>query len=132
MAGAPTPDVPIPPGDDMAMVQLHGRGLLTASGEDKTTILVSTSDTGGGAGILHTLLQPFATHKVSKGAANADLWVRCGKPNGGQRCCTMLPNAGPEYIGNWWLPRGRNLMAVLLNITKVGVFSALPTQSCGF
>jgi thiamine-monophosphate kinase len=30
MAGAPTPDVPIPPGDDMAMVQLHGRGLLTA------------------------------------------------------------------------------------------------------
>jgi thiamine-monophosphate kinase len=30
MAGAPTPDVPIPPGDDMAMVQLHGRALLTA------------------------------------------------------------------------------------------------------
>ena len=30
MAGGPTPDVPIPPGDDMAMVQLHGRGLLTA------------------------------------------------------------------------------------------------------
>jgi thiamine monophosphate kinase len=30
MAGAPTPDVPIPPGDDMAMVQFHGRGLLTA------------------------------------------------------------------------------------------------------
>jgi thiamine-monophosphate kinase len=29
-AGAPTPEVPIPPGDDMAMVQLHGRPVLTA------------------------------------------------------------------------------------------------------
>jgi chorismate mutase/prephenate dehydratase len=27
--------------------------------------LVSTSDTGGGAGVLHTLLQPLADHKVN-------------------------------------------------------------------
>ena len=30
MAGPPTPDLPIPPGDDMAMVRFHDRGLLTA------------------------------------------------------------------------------------------------------
>jgi thiamine-monophosphate kinase len=30
MAGGPTPEVPIPPGDDMAMVQFHDRALLAA------------------------------------------------------------------------------------------------------
>jgi chorismate mutase/prephenate dehydratase len=38
--------------------------LKTPTGEDKTTVLVSTSGTGG-AGVLHALLQPFATHGVS-------------------------------------------------------------------
>ncbi len=41
-----------------------GRELLASSGEDKTTVLVSTSGTEG-AGVLHALLQPFATHGVS-------------------------------------------------------------------
>ena len=39
--------------------------MLAPSGNDKTTILVSTSDTAGGAGVLHQLLQPLATHGVS-------------------------------------------------------------------
>ena len=42
-----------------------GRELLSASGDDKTTILVSTDDTAGGAGVLHSLLQPFAAHNIN-------------------------------------------------------------------
>jgi chorismate mutase/prephenate dehydratase len=37
---------------------------LTPSGKDKTTILVSASHTEG-AGVLHELLQPLATHGVN-------------------------------------------------------------------
>ena len=51
--------------DNATRFLVVGRELLAASGDDKTTILVSTSDTGGGAGILHSLLLPFATHKVN-------------------------------------------------------------------
>jgi len=51
--------------DNATRFLVIGRKLLTASGDDKTTILVSTSDTGGGAGVLHTLLQPFAKHGVN-------------------------------------------------------------------
>jgi chorismate mutase/prephenate dehydratase len=50
--------------DNTTRFLVIGRELLTASGDDKTTVLVSTSGTGG-AGVLHTLLQPFATHGVS-------------------------------------------------------------------
>lgn len=50
--------------DNTTRFLVIGRELLTASGDDKTTILVSTPGTGG-AGVLHTLLQPFATHGVS-------------------------------------------------------------------
>ena len=50
--------------DNTTRFLVIGRGLLASSGEDKTTILVSTSGTEG-AGVLHTLLQPFATHGVS-------------------------------------------------------------------
>jgi chorismate mutase / prephenate dehydratase len=50
--------------DNTTRFLVVGRNLLTASGDDKTTILVSTSGTEG-AGVLHTLLQPFATHGVS-------------------------------------------------------------------
>ena len=38
--------------------------MLAPSGDDKTTILVSTSGTGEGAGVLHQLLQPLAEHGV--------------------------------------------------------------------
>jgi len=41
-----------------------GRKLLAASGNDKTTLLVSTSDTGGGAGVLHHLLKPLAEYDI--------------------------------------------------------------------
>ena len=51
--------------DNSTRFLVVGRQLLAASGDDKTTILVSTSDTAGGAGVLHTLLQPLADHKVN-------------------------------------------------------------------
>jgi chorismate mutase/prephenate dehydratase len=46
--------------DNSTRFLVIGRELLTASGDDKTTILVSTSGTAG-AGVLHSLLQPFAS-----------------------------------------------------------------------
>lgn len=51
--------------DNATRFLVIGRKILAASGDDKTTILVSTSGTGGGAGVLHTLLQPFAKHSVN-------------------------------------------------------------------
>jgi len=51
--------------DNATRFLVIGRKLLAASGEDKTTILVSTSDTAGGAGVLHNLLQPLAAQGVS-------------------------------------------------------------------
>lgn len=50
--------------DNSTRFLVVGRGLLPASGDDRTTILVSTKGTGG-AGVLHTLLQPFSTNGVS-------------------------------------------------------------------
>jgi chorismate mutase/prephenate dehydratase len=49
--------------DNSTRFLVVGRDLLPASGNDKTTILISTSDTGG-AGVLHHLLQPLADHDV--------------------------------------------------------------------
>ena len=46
--------------DNATRFLVVGRDLLAASGNDKTTLLVSTSDTAGGAGVLHHLLQPLA------------------------------------------------------------------------
>ena len=51
--------------DNATRFLVVGRKLLTASGEDKTTLLVSTSDTADGAGVLHQLLQPLAEHGIS-------------------------------------------------------------------
>jgi len=51
--------------DNATRFLVVGRKLLAVSGEDKTTILVSTSDTAGGAGVLHNLLQPLAKQGVS-------------------------------------------------------------------
>lgn len=51
--------------DNATRFLVIGRKLLAASGDDKTTLLVSTSDTAGGAGVLHSLLQPLARHGVS-------------------------------------------------------------------
>lgn len=50
--------------DNSTRFLVVGRELLAASGNDKTTILVSTSDTGGRAGVLHHLLQPLADYGV--------------------------------------------------------------------
>ncbi len=51
--------------DNATRFLVIGRELLASSGDDKTTILVSTSDTAGGAGVLHSLLQPFSNHNVN-------------------------------------------------------------------
>lgn len=51
--------------DNATRFLVVGRTLLSASGADKTTILVSTNDTAGGAGVLHHLLQPLAEHGVN-------------------------------------------------------------------
>ena len=50
--------------DNSTRFLVVGRELLAASGNDKTTLLVSTSGTAGGAGVLHSLLQPLADHNV--------------------------------------------------------------------
>ncbi len=51
--------------DNATRFLVVGRDLLTSSGDDKTTLMVSTSDTAGGAGILHSLLQPLAEHGIN-------------------------------------------------------------------
>ncbi len=51
--------------DNATRFLVIGRELLAASGNDKTTILLSTHDTAGGAGVLHNLLQPLAEHGVN-------------------------------------------------------------------
>ena len=51
--------------DNSTRFLVIGRKLLAPSGDDKTTVLVSTKDTAEGSGILHSLLQTFATHGVS-------------------------------------------------------------------
>ena len=51
--------------DNATRFLVVGRTLLEPSGDDKTTLLVSTSDTAGGAGVLHDLLKPLADHNVS-------------------------------------------------------------------
>lgn len=51
--------------DNATRFLVVGRELLAASGADKTTILVSTSDTGGGSGVLFNLLKPLSDHNVS-------------------------------------------------------------------
>ncbi len=51
--------------DNATRFLVIGRELLAASGDDKTSILMSTSDTRQGSGILHALLQPFAEKGIS-------------------------------------------------------------------
>ena len=51
--------------DNATRFLVIGRDLLAASGDDKTTVMVSTHGTAGGAGVLHTLLEPFARFGVN-------------------------------------------------------------------
>lgn len=51
--------------DNATRFLVVGRELLTASGDDKTTILVSTNNKGGSSGVLFNLLKPLADHNVS-------------------------------------------------------------------
>jgi len=51
--------------DNSTRFLVIGRQMLAPTGDDRTTILVSTAGTAGGAGVLHSLLQPFATYGIS-------------------------------------------------------------------
>jgi len=51
--------------DNATRFLVVGRDLLAPSGGDKTTILVSTSNTAEGSGVLFNLLKPLAEHGVS-------------------------------------------------------------------
>jgi chorismate mutase/prephenate dehydratase len=51
--------------DNATRFLVVGRKLLAASGDDKTTLMFSTDDTAGGAGVLHHLLQPLAEQGVN-------------------------------------------------------------------
>jgi chorismate mutase / prephenate dehydratase len=51
--------------DNATRFLVVGRNLLASSGNDKTTLLISTSDTGEGSGVLFNLLKPLAEHDVS-------------------------------------------------------------------
>ena len=51
--------------DNATRFLVVGRELLAASGADKTTILISTTDTARGSGVLFHLLKPLAEHNVS-------------------------------------------------------------------
>ena len=51
--------------DNATRFLIIGRDLLAASGDDKTTILVSAEDTAEGSGVLFELLKPFADHGIS-------------------------------------------------------------------
>lgn len=51
--------------DNATRFLVVGRNLLAASGNDRTTILVSTGDTAEGAGVLYQLLQPLAEQGIS-------------------------------------------------------------------
>lgn len=50
--------------DNATRFLVVGRDLLAPSGNDKSTILVSASDTAEGAGVLHNLLQPLADYGI--------------------------------------------------------------------
>lgn len=50
--------------DNRTRFLVIGRDLLSASGDDKTTITVSTSGTEG-AGVLHSLLQPLSKYGIN-------------------------------------------------------------------
>jgi len=47
-------------GDNATRFLVIGRKLLAASGDDKTTIMMSSEDTREGSGVLYSLLKPFA------------------------------------------------------------------------
>ena len=51
--------------DNATRFLVIGRELLAASGDDKTTLMMSSDDTLEGSGVLHALLQPFAEKGIN-------------------------------------------------------------------
>ncbi len=52
-------------GDNATRFLVIGRELLTPSGDDKTSIMMSSEDTREGSGVLFQLLQPFAEAQIN-------------------------------------------------------------------
>ena len=51
--------------DNATRFLVVGRELLAASGDDKTSIMVSSDDTREGSGVLHALIKPFADKGIN-------------------------------------------------------------------
>ena len=60
--------------DNSTRFLVIGRNLLAPSGDDKTTILVSAAGTAGGAGVLHSLLLPFAMSRIESRPSRRKNW----------------------------------------------------------
>ena len=52
-------------GDNATRFLVVGRALLTPSGQDKTTIMMSSEDTRKGSGVLYSMLKPLADAGIS-------------------------------------------------------------------
>lgn len=52
-------------GDNATRFLVIGRDLLAASGDDKTSLMMSSDDTRAGSGVLHALIRPFADKGIS-------------------------------------------------------------------
>jgi thiamine-monophosphate kinase len=84
-SGAPTPDVPIPPGDDMAMVQFHDRGLLTA---------VDQVVDGRHVDLERTPLDLVGRKAITRSLS--DVAAMAGKPLAAMAAVTLPPDFGHD------------------------------------
>jgi len=51
--------------DNATRFLIIGRNLISKSGNDKTSILISNDDTKTGSGVLYSMLQPFSQNKIN-------------------------------------------------------------------
>jgi|TARA_B110000438_G_scaffold123149_1_gene120138 chorismate mutase/prephenate dehydratase len=51
--------------DNTTRFLVIGRNMITPSGDDKTTILLSADDTKTGAGVLYSILEPFSANNIN-------------------------------------------------------------------
>ena len=51
--------------DNATRFLVVGRNIISSSGNDKTTILLSTNDTKTGSGVLYSILEPFSKNNIN-------------------------------------------------------------------
>jgi chorismate mutase/prephenate dehydratase len=51
--------------DNATRFLVVGRNIVASSGDDKTTVLLSTDDTKTGVGVLHSILEPFSSNQIN-------------------------------------------------------------------